>query len=100
MRLAKFPKSPGDRKRYSIDYSQWLDAGEVLSNVVTSTDDPDGVYVDGILIDPTGQDTVIMYVSGGSRGRSYDVSITVTTTGDQVREDYVTFVVMDTPDFM
>lgn len=100
MRLAKFAKSPGDRKRYTLDYSQWLDEGELLSTASSVVSDPAGVYVDGLAINPADQQTIVMYVSEGDRGRSYDVAITIVTTGNQVREDYVTFVVMDTPDFM
>ena len=30
MRLGSFVKSPVERKRYTIDYSDWLDTGETV----------------------------------------------------------------------
>lgn len=101
MRLAKFQKSPGDRKRYTIDYSEWLDEGETLTGLTTANPGSlDGVYVDGALISEEGNNTVIMYVSGGLPGHSYDVGIEVTTSGNQIREDYITFVVSVVPDLL
>lgn len=98
MRIGKFAKAPGDRKRYTIDYTQWLDDDETLVNVHTAVpDDPLGIYVDGVLI-MENERHVVMFVSGGQEGRSYDLGIRVNTNADQTKDDFVTFVVMDVPD--
>lgn len=101
MRLAKFAKTPGDRKRYEVHYADWLDEGETLVNVETAIDQsvPGNIYVDGLLLD---QDflTVIMFVSEGQPDNEYDVGIRVTTSRGQIKEDYLTFVVSEFPDLV
>lgn len=101
MRLAKFAKTPGDRKRYEVHYDDWLDEGETLYNVETGIDQsiPGGIYVDGLLIGPD-QTSVILFVSEGEPGLEYNVGIKVTTSNSQIKEDYLTFVVRDVPDLV
>lgn len=99
MRLAKFAKSPNDRKRYTVNYDEWLDVGETITNIATSTDEvvlPEdgGFYVDGVIAGPGGRD-IIMFVSGGFSGFSYDIQIEITTSGAQVKSDFITFVIKE-----
>ena len=93
MRLQKFRKGPADRKRYVIDYADWLNEDELLTGIQMTGNVPiDNFYVDGYLVD-TGGKQVIFYVSGGFSGSSYDVYAKVTTSLQQVKEDNVIFVV-------
>lgn len=93
MRIGKFRKSDGDRKRYVIDYADWLDAAEIIEGVVMVGDVPlDNFYADGYIVNAGGKE-VIFYVSGGLPGVEYDVQVTITTSMQQVKEDWVTFVV-------
>lgn len=97
MILGKYAKVPLDRKRYKIDYSDWLDTGEFVISATfqvtlqagaVSTD----MSIDGIAIDPTFK-MVYFFANAGLAGVTYKILVTMTTTGAQVREDSIFFVV-------
>lgn len=90
MALGKFIKSPDEVKRYSIDYSNWLDTGEYLSAVTVTRTPSTGVMT--INPDAIGaNDTdVSFFVSGGDAGVAYKILVHATTTNGQVKEDIVT----------
>ena len=94
MILGKFFKSPDERKRYSIGYSDWLDSGELLSLVTFEVTpvDADPVVINGITIE-TGGKSVAFYAEGGIDGKSYKAIATTTTSGGQVKEDTVQYTV-------
>jgi hypothetical protein len=95
MRIGKFRKDPTDRKRYIIDYTDWLNETETISTVTaTGNVVDDNFFVDGYIVN-TGGKEVIFYVSGGLSGKEYDVTIKITTSLQQIKEDYVTYVVTD-----
>jgi hypothetical protein len=94
MRIGKFRKAPADRKRIVVDYADWLNENENLTAVAaTGNVAPDDFYVDGYVVD-TGLKSVIFYVSGGLAGLEYDVTIEVTTSLQQTKQDWITFVVV------
>ena len=94
MNLGKYFKAPDERKRYSIDYTDWLDTGELLSGVTFGVTpvDADPVVIDGIAIE-TGSRSVVFYASGGIDGKSYKAIATMTTSGGQIKEDTVQYTV-------
>ena len=96
MKLGRFNKDPIERKRYTVDYSNWADEGETLLDV-SFTVEPDvvgGVSVDAFSI-LAGAASVGLFVSGGLDRETYKVKILVTTSIGQVREDEITFAVRD-----
>ncbi|WP_454627788.1 phage fiber-tail adaptor protein [Bradyrhizobium cenepequi] len=92
MVLGKFFKAPDDRKRYSIDYSDWLDAGELVSAVTfeVTPAEADMLVIDGFAIN-TDSKSVVFYASEGADGSTYKVLAEMTTTNGQVREDSIQF---------
>lgn len=95
MRLNKFRKVPADRKRYVVDYADWLNANENVNSVTFEGNVPaDDFYVDAYTVDSGGKQ-VIFYVSGGVSGSTYNVTVTATTSLAQEKQDYITFVVTD-----
>jgi hypothetical protein len=91
--IAKFKKVPADRKRYVVDYADWVNENERISGVTFEGNVPaDNFYVDAYTIDGTGLQ-VIFYISGGLSGYSYDVTVTSTTSLAQVKQDTIRFVV-------
>lgn len=89
MRLAKYVKAEIDRKRYQIDYSDWLDTGETINNVVfsvTHNTSTSPLVIDDIAVLPSGQ-SVQYYISGGEDGLTYEINPTMTSDLGQVRED-------------
>jgi hypothetical protein len=97
MKLATFVKSPAERKRYVIDYTDWLDTGEtvVSTNFTVSPSVPTtGLVVDAVAIDPNGKE-VVFFTSFGTTNVTYTVEVLVQTSGGQVKEDTVVFSVRD-----
>lgn len=96
MRLGKFAKSPQERKRYTIDYTDWLDTGETVTAAQYTIRQ---VTTPALVIDAqsilTGNKKVSFYVSAGDDNETYDVEIKVTTSTGQVKEDVVSFTVKD-----
>lgn len=95
-RIGKFLKASGERKRYIVDYSDWLDEGETVQSVSFDIDGEQDypVVVDGYVLtdDSLG---VSFFVSAGTTDQTYEILITVETTGGQVKEDAVLFQIVD-----
>ena len=93
MAIAKYIKAAGDRKRYQIDYTDWLDTGELVSNVVFTIDDnlvAPALVVDNVAVLPTGLG-VQYYVSGGIDGVTYRIvaALTTNTSPSQIKTDEI-----------
>jgi hypothetical protein len=96
MRLAKFIKRPGERKRYAIVYTEWLDTGETVAGVtfgVTPTN-LGGLIVDASSISESGTE-VIFFVNFGDEGTTYTVDVQITTSGGQIKQDQILFTIRD-----
>lgn len=94
MTLKKFTKTPGERKRYVLDYADWLDTGETITSVTfeVTPDDLSALEVDAYLIG-TPATTVGFFVNHGVAGTSYEVTATIVTSGGQSKEDQLLYVV-------
>lgn len=96
MKLGKFIKAPSERKRYSIDYDNWLDTGETIIarafEVTPATTTPFAVDASANL---TGNRSIAFYVNGGDDGETYKVVVSITTSGGQVKEDVILYQVKD-----
>lgn len=96
MKLARFTKAPTERKRYSIDYSDWLDTGETIT-AVTFTPSPlvtGGLEVDAYTIS-TPATSVVFFANAGISGTTYTLDVTITTSGGQIKEDQILYSVRD-----
>lgn len=91
MRLGKYNKDPDERKRYRVDYDDWLDTGETVSGATFTPSDP-ALVIDDIAIDP-GLRAVQFYVSGGTDDVDYDVIVRMTSNLGQIKEDSILFAV-------
>ena len=101
MTVANYTKTAAERKRYIIDYTDWLDVGETVTamvfNTLPSSPPTTGqVLVDAFAIDASGL-FVTYYVSGGNNGAVDVVEVLATTSGSQVKEDNIIFSVQDVP---
>ena len=93
MAIAKYVKAATDRKRYQIDYTDWLDTGELVTNVAFNIADNASapvLVVDNVAVLPTGLG-VQYYVSGGIDGITYSIAavLTTSTSPSQVKTDEV-----------
>lgn len=97
MPLKKYVKATNERKRYSIDYSDWLDVGELLTDVaftIPTNNITTPLVVDDVAIMPDGLG-VQYYVSGGVDGEQYEVVAIATTSGAQIKVDDLLFTVRE-----
>lgn len=97
--LATYTKQPGEVKDYDVDYGEWLlpmsdTLDQVDPTVICLTDSADTSLVVG----PTPQitDTVCkLWVSGGTDGARYKVTLLATTVGGRKDESELIFRVKD-----
>lgn len=94
MRLGKFIKTPNERKRYTVDYSNWLETVETLATVDFTIDPVGTLEIDAFEIMP-GNKKVMFYVSGGDAAVTYHVTILVSTSSGQTKEDVIYYIVKD-----
>jgi hypothetical protein len=89
-RVGKYVQTDDERKRYAVDYSDWLDPGEQVSaavfDVLPITDPV--LEITSIQVAPAG-DAVQYYVSGGRTGTTYEATIAITTNLSQIKEDVI-----------
>lgn len=90
MMLGTFTKQPAEIIDYDVDYTDWLDgtADSVLSATVT--------IVSSLPADATpltdlstyiNTQRVKMWMSGGTNGATYKITVKATTTNGRIKED-------------
>lgn len=99
-KLAKYTQSPSEVKRYSIEYSDWLDTGENLGSAtfaVTPVTDPAFVVQSSQIVagDTGALSQLRFFVAGGVVNTSYSIVVTAETSGGQTKQDTVLFVLRD-----
>ena len=83
MILGNFTKQPVDVLDYDIDYSQWLTTGDNVESINVAVE-PSGLTVDNTFVnDPR----VKIYLSGGTDGTTYKITVTTTTADGRVKQD-------------
>lgn len=101
--LDRFQKQPNEVKRYTVDYSDWLATGEIITSVSTSVSLINSAA--GDVGEPTltiGSTEIIngnqfeYYVSSGTNGKSYKVTFLADTSDSQTEESEIEFKVTDT----
>ena len=75
---------------WRFDWSRWLSPGDSVSSHSVIADS--GLTVDSSSV--VGN-SVVVWLSGGTAGRSYDVTVRVTTTGGRTDDRTVKFKVLD-----
>ena len=95
MKLGQFVKSPVERKRYALDYTDWLDTGETVSSVSFTVSPSTGtspLVVDSSSISTSGTE-VRFFVASGDDGGNYTVTAVIQTSGGQIKEDEIIYLV-------
>jgi hypothetical protein len=83
--LEKFTKQPADIQDYDIDFGDWLaefDDSDTLASFTATAET-------GITLDPTATrsaNVVKVWVTGGTTGTTYKVTVTGTTTLGRVKQ--------------
>lgn len=92
MRLAKFVKTPNENKRYVVDYTNWLDTGETISSGVLSVSPATSpALTAGTLTINAGGKSVNFFIAAGKDGSDYTVTLQVTTSIGQIKEDTILY---------
>jgi hypothetical protein len=96
MPLKKLIKSPIERKRYTVDYDEWLDVGETLATTTftVSPSSADILQIDAYAIATDGR-SVAIFISHGDSAVTYTVDVKATTNTGQVKEDTIIVAVRD-----
>lgn len=94
--IARYQKTPVERKRYTIDYSAWLDEDETLTFVTFDVEPQDAnpIQIDAFEI-MDDQVTVQYYVSEGVHNTQYIVDVQITTSAGQKKEDLIEITIVD-----
>jgi hypothetical protein len=95
LKLGTFTKTPVERKRYTLDYTDWLDTGETVTGCVFTVSPSTGVtpfIIDASAITGSGL-MVTFFANYGVSGVTYVVDVLMTTSGGQTKEDQINFVV-------
>ena len=88
--LGKYFKTPDERRRYSIDYTDWLDTDEEIT-AMTFTVTPSGeLEIDAYSIATDGL-SVGFFAADGEDGGDYTINVKASTSGGQLKEDEILF---------
>lgn len=92
MILGRYRQQPGERRKRGIDYDDFLEIGELITDVTVEVSTADGTafVVDDIVIDPAGK-KFAYYAQGGVAGMTYTVEFSIETNGTQIKQDTVEF---------
>jgi hypothetical protein len=83
MKLGTFTKQPVEIKDYDIDYTKWMPVGDSIQSVTASIS-PAGLTLGSVLVNGL---VVKIWLSGGTNGLSYKITVNVTTTGGRLQQD-------------
>lgn len=99
--LARYNKTPLERRQMKFDYSNWLCGSETLRNFNIEVE-PVPVVVDGVEVEdltPLTVDTVLVvnpttakfFVQGGTERFQYKIRLLALTSATQLKEDGILF---------
>lgn len=88
--LGKYFKTPSERKRYMIDYADWLDTNETVVSMVFVVDPSGELDIDAYSIASDGL-SIVFFANAGDDQADYVLNAKATTSGGQVKEDEILF---------
>lgn len=89
--IASFKQQPAEVLDYDVDYTDWLPSSDSVGTA-TSAVSPVGLVVDAQVV--SGK-FVKLWVSGGTSGVKYKVTLTVETAIGRTKQDEILFTVKD-----
>lgn len=97
MILSQYEKQPAEVKDYDIRYDEWLTPPsdtlyDVATTVVCTTSDDATLIVDSVDMTNT---VAKLWVSGGTAGERYKITVRVTTAEGRIDESELIFKVKD-----
>jgi hypothetical protein len=89
---SRFQKDPDAVLDYKIDWTDWLEAAETISDHVIT--ESTGITVDSSSLTDSGK-SVTVWLSGGETGSDYTVTCHVTTSAGRQDDRTITILVRD-----
>jgi hypothetical protein len=74
-------KKSSELRHYSMDFSKLMATAETISGTPTVEDETDDLTISSI---STSGQTVLAWITDGTRGKTYTVVFTINTSGGQV----------------
>lgn len=81
----------GNRRKFIVDYSNWMNRGTTVAGF-TATSSSTTATVDTVSIDGDGEG--VFFVNGGVEGETFQVSLVMTPTNGEIKNDVVPFLVV------
>ena len=90
MLITRKPQTVGDRRKYIVDYSQWLDTGVTLTAGAASTASLTA-SIDTVSFTAS---TLIFFVNGGIINEIFTVALQITDSTGEIKHDTLEFFVI------
>lgn len=90
--LETFTKQPGETLDYDISFAEFL-AGYADTGLSATVTAAAGITLDFFSLT---QGVVKVWLSGGTTGQSYKVTVRLTTTGGRIKEDEIVIKIKET----
>lgn len=84
MILGRFVKQPAETLDYDIDFSQFFADGDTILSVASPVISPSGLNAGGTFV--IAGTTVKQWLTGGTDGNRYKITITVTSNAGRVKQ--------------
>lgn len=95
MLLSTKPHTAGNRTRYALDYSNWLDEGESLSSGVVVIDPAHSVSDITLVAATVLNSTHLLFImSGGSVNEAFILDVQITNSRGEVKNDTIGFFIV------
>lgn len=82
--VGTFKKQPVEVLDYDIDFTTFLDGIDTLLSAIATVEPTGSLTIDSV---SANGDRVKVWLSGGTDGLSYKVTVTATTTDGRVKQD-------------
>lgn len=90
MQLGKASHTVGNRIKYTIDYREWLDDGVTVSAGVVTSSSTTATINGTAAVD----NRIIFFVNGGVLAETFTVSIQMTDSKGEIKNDTMAFTVV------
>jgi hypothetical protein len=90
MLLGSKQHTAGDTKRWRIDYSRWLGNAVDIATAVLTSSSATCTVDDSVVLG----DEVVFFLSGGVQGENVTVSVAMTDTDGNLKNDTIAFTVV------
>jgi hypothetical protein len=91
MNLGRKPFTIGNTRRYSVNYSEWLEHGETLASGTATMLTPgiNDIVISGVSVAPSNR--LYFTLAGGSANEIFTIAVSITDSRGEVKNDTCNF---------